>query len=98
MWTLVSPSLGHHIIGCKWVYRMKLKAYGNLDKYKARQVANGFNRVPKYDFTETFSPAVKPITIRMLLSLTLEHNWSLQQLDFKNTFLNGKLDEEVYMV
>lgn len=91
-----SPKTGN-VIGCKWVFRIKRKPDGSIDKYKARLVAKGFHQRPGIDFRETFSPVVKPATIRSVLSLAVQRNWSLRQLDVSNAFLHGKLDVPVYM-
>ncbi|XP_031116906.1 uncharacterized protein LOC116020577 [Ipomoea triloba] len=86
-----------NIIGCKWVYRTKRKADGSVERYKARLIAKGFNQVASEDFFDTFSPVVKPTTVRMLFSLAVSNSWTLRQLDVHNAFLNGNIAETVYM-
>lgn len=96
-WTLVPPPLDQHIIGCKWVYKTKRKSDGTIDRYKARLVAKGFNQQEGVDYFETFSPVVRPTTIRIVLSLAVSYGWHLRQLDVQNAFLHGDLHETVYM-
>jgi histone deacetylase 1/2 len=96
-WTLVPPSSNKNIIDCKWVYRIKRRADGTIDCYKARLVAKGFKQRYGIDYEDTFSPAVKIATIRIVLSISVSRVWSLRQLDVKNAFLHGVLEEEVYM-
>ncbi|XP_070677804.1 uncharacterized protein [Malus domestica] len=95
---LVPPQPSQNLIGCKWVFRIKRHSDGSIDRYKARLVAKGFHQRSSVDFLDTFSPVVKPITIRIVLHLALTHGWPLRQLDVNNAFLHGSLSEDVYMV
>jgi histone deacetylase 1/2 len=97
IWHLVPPQKGVNIIDCKWVYKIKRKSDGSLDRYKARLVAKGFKQRYGIDYEDTFSPMVKAATIRVVLSLAVSNGWSLRQLVVQNVFLHGVLEEEVYM-
>ena len=94
---LVPPERFQNIIGCKWVFTLKYKANGELDRYKARLVAKGFHQQHGHDFTEMFSPVIKPTTVRTVLHLAVTKGWTLRQIDVNNAFLQGPLDEEVYV-
>ena len=87
-WWLVPlpPRSGVNIIDCKWVFKIKRKADGSIDRYKARVVAKGFKQRYELNYEDTFNPAVKPTTIRLLLSMALTHGWHLRQLDIQNAF------------
>jgi histone deacetylase 1/2 len=78
--------------------RTKENPDGTINKYKERLVAKGFHQLQGFDFNETFSPVIKPVTVRLILSLAVSYKWPLKQLDINNAFLNGLLKEEVYMV
>nr|GEU78889.1 ribonuclease H-like domain-containing protein [Tanacetum cinerariifolium] len=93
------PSMpaGVNMVRSMWLFKHKFHADGTLSHYKARLVANGSSQQLGVDFDETFSPVVKPATIRTVLSLALFRQWPIHQHDVKNTFLNGDLSETVYM-
>jgi hypothetical protein len=95
-WDLVPQPFDSNIITGTWVFHHKLHLDGSLDRYKARWVLWGFTQQPGIDFGETFSPVVKPATIRTILSIALSHAWPIHQLDVKNAFLHGTLSETVY--
>lgn len=80
-WHLVPRPKEKNIVGCKWVYKIKRKPNGSVDRYKARLVAKGFKQQYGIDYEETFSPVVKVATIRLILSIAVSKGWSLRQLD-----------------
>ncbi|XP_021815103.1 uncharacterized protein LOC110757711 [Prunus avium] len=96
-WTLVPRTPTMNVLPNKWVFRVKRNSDGTIQRYKARLVANGFHQQPGLDYGETFSPVVNHSTIRLILALSVQFSWPVRQLDVQNAFLQGSLDEEVYM-
>ncbi|GJU82488.1 ribonuclease H-like domain-containing protein [Tanacetum coccineum] len=92
-WTLVPRPPDANVVRCMWIFRHKFLADGTLSRYKARLVANGNTQLKGVDVDETFSPVVKPGTIRTVLSLAVSRHWSAHQLDVKNAFLHGDFSE-----
>ena len=76
-WELVPSDSIHNIVGCKWIFRTKRHSDGSVDRHKARLVAKGFHQRPGIDYHDTFSPMVKPSTIRLVISLAMSRGWSL---------------------
>ncbi|KAL9234053.1 hypothetical protein vseg_008969 [Gypsophila vaccaria] len=96
-WVLVPRPPNVNVTRCLWLFKHKFKANGDLERYKARLVVNGRSQQVGIDCDETFSPVVKPATIRTVLSLAVSKHWPIHQLDVKNAFLHGHLAETVYM-
>ena len=96
-WELVPLPPGRKPVSCKWVFRVKSKADGTIDRYKARLVARGFSQQPGVDFDETYSPVVHKTSLRALLSYGLSRNMVIHQMDVVTAFLNGELSEDIYM-
>jgi hypothetical protein len=96
-WELVALPKDKKVIRCKWVYKVKHNANGSVSIYKARLVAKGYAQTYGIDYEKTYSPIAKMITIRTIIIMATTKGWSLHQMDVKNVFFHGDLQEEVYM-
>jgi Reverse transcriptase (RNA-dependent DNA polymerase)/Integrase core domain/GAG-pre-integrase domain len=98
-WELTSAPDGANIIGSKWVFRAKKDAAGNVVRYKARLVAQGFSQVPGVDYFDTFAPVARLASIRAVLAMAADLDLELHQIDIKSAYLNGELtsNEQIYM-
>ncbi len=96
-WTLVPLPLGRKPISCKWVFKIKQGANGEMERYKARLVARGFTQTYGVDYNKTFALVPKFTSICYLLALAALEDMEIHQMDMKTTFLNGELEEEMYM-
>ena len=96
-WDLVPCPSDANIVTCKWVFTLKYHPDGTVACHKARLVGKGFTQTHGIDYTETFSPIVRMNSIPVLLSLIINLNWSLHQLDVSNAFLHGDLAKQVFM-
>ncbi|WJZ87390.1 hypothetical protein VitviT2T_006774 [Vitis vinifera] len=96
-WELVDLPPGSKPIGCKWVFRRKYHTDGMIQTFKARLVAKGFKQREGIDYFDTYAPVARTTSIRILFALASIHNLFVHQMDVKTAFLNGDLNEEVYM-
>uniref|UniRef100_A0A6V7JMB6 Reverse transcriptase Ty1/copia-type domain-containing protein n=1 Tax=Bracon brevicornis TaxID=1563983 RepID=A0A6V7JMB6_9HYME len=96
-WSVQQLPKGKSAVGCKWVFKIKRHADGRPDRYKARLVAQGFSQKFGTDYNEVFAPVVRHATFRMLLSIAVHRKFVVKHFDAKTAFLNGKLEEEIFM-
>ncbi|KAL0379259.1 UNVERIFIED_CONTAM: Retrovirus-related Pol polyprotein from transposon RE1 [Sesamum radiatum] len=96
-WELADRPKDKEVIGVKWIYKTKLNANGSIQKHKDRMVAKGYSQLPGIDYTETFAPVARLDTIRALVAIAANKKWKIYQMDVKSAFLNGYIDEEIYV-
>ena len=96
-WELVDLPPGSKPLGYKWIFKRKMKADGSIDKYKARLVIKGYRQKEGLDYFDTYSPVSRITSIRMIIAIAALRNLEIHQMDVKTAFLNGDLDEEIYM-
>ena len=96
-WDLVTLPPGKSVVGCKWIYKIKTHSDGSIEHYKTHLVAKGFTQEYGIDYEETFAPVARISSIHALFAIAAASKWDFFQMDVKNAFLNGNLNEEVYM-
>lgn len=97
VWDLIELPKDRKIVGSKWVFKTKRSANGMIERYKARLVAQGYTQQYGQDYDETFSPVVRFESLRTVIALAVQNDLKLHQMDVTTAFLNGQLQEEVYM-
>ena len=97
VWVMTELPEGSKRVGCKWVFKTKRDSMGNVERYKARLVAKGYTQKDGVDYKETFSPVSKKDSLRIIMVLVAYYDLELHQMDVKTAFLNGNLEEKVYM-
>ena len=96
-WDMVDLPPSKSVVGCKWFYKIKTRVDGSFEQYKARLVAKGFTQEYGIDYEEIFAPVARLTSVRCLITVTTVHCWLFYQMDVKNVFLNGDIQEEVYV-
>ena len=97
MWDLVPLPTSKKAIGCRWVFAVKFNLDGSVARLKARLVTKGYAQTYGVDYSDTFSHVAKLTSVRLFISLIASYDWDLHELDIRNAFLHGDLQNEVYM-
>lgn len=90
-------SIGKNTVGSKWIYKIKYKSNGEVERFKASLVAKGYSQREGLDYHDTFSIVAKIVAVRSVIALAASRGWNLLQMDVYNVFLQGDIEEEVYM-
>ena len=97
VWDIVPRPKNKSVVSSKWLFKIKHAADGSIEKYKARFVARGFSQKEGIDYDETFAPVARYTSVRTILAIAASKGWKVHQMDVKTAFLNGKIEEEVYV-
>jgi hypothetical protein len=97
VWVVVPRPCSKSVVTSKWIYKIKHVADGSIEKYKARFVACGFSQKEGIDYDEIFAPVSRYTSIKIIISLAAVFGWKLHQMDVKTAFLNGEVEQEVYI-
>ena len=97
VWDVVLRPVGKSVVTSRWLYKTKIAADGSVEKHKARFVARGFSQIEGVDYDETFAPVARYTSIRTIIAIAAEMGWCIHQMDVKTAFLNGFIEEEVYI-
>jgi Reverse transcriptase (RNA-dependent DNA polymerase) len=97
MYEVIPRPASRKIVGSKWVFRIKHRPTGEIQKYKARIMAQGFTQIEGIDYDKTFTPVAKLTSIHTILAIAAKLNLEVQQMDVKSAYLNARLEEEIYM-
>ena len=97
VWDIVPRPEGKFVVTSKWIYKIKHAIDGSVEKYKVRFVARGFSQVEGIDYEDTFAHVSRYTSIHTIISLAASMGWRLHQMDVKTTFLNGEIEDEVYI-
>ena len=96
-WEIDPRPVDKSMVGSRWIYKVKKAANGSVEKYKAKFLAWGFSQIEGIDYEETFAPITRYSSMRTILSLSAQMGWHIHQMDVKTAFLNGIIEEEVYI-
>lgn len=96
-WVLVDRPPNRNIVGCRYTFKLKRNKNGEVSRYKARLVAQGFSQEPGVDFGETFAPVAKMLSLRIILAIAVKYNLIVEQADAVSAFLQANLEEEIFM-
>jgi hypothetical protein len=97
VWEVVPRSVGKSVVTSRWLYKTKYDVDGSIEKNKARFVARGFSQIEEVNYDETFTPVARYTSIQSIISIAEEMDWRIHQMDVKTAFLNGFIEEEVYI-